>query len=292
MKDCSLPMLDDKNVLTRRSPVAVDRPPALAGGSARRRRSPRRRLPSALGRFVFGPEVLRERALDEERMVDAIVEMGGTVAPAHVIRIFGVDRVRAEALLCRAVARQGGSVDEVDGAVIYRLPPAPAPTTLAPVWRRRLVGPPVTGNRAAVDATLTLLIFTVLVVSALVLGGAQEWWTAALLPLAASTVALVLPLARVLGRAAEQRQIARENGHRRLVRAVVERPAGAALSAHWLSHAWVEAAGHAIKPAALTAEMRALGGEPDVDADAHLLFRFPDLDHEARALAALRRLGA
>jgi hypothetical protein len=276
-------MVDEKNVLTHRP---LQRP--LAGGSARRQ-APRRRRQSALGRFVFGPEVVRERAIDEDRMVEAIAEIGGVVAPAHVIRIFGVGRARAETLLCRAVARQGGTVDELNGAVIYRLPPVEAPATLAPIWRRRLVGPPVTGNRAAVDATLTLLLFTVLVVSALVLSGAQEWWTAALAPLAASTLALVLPLARLLGRAAEQRRISRENGHRRLIRAVVERPAGASLSAHWLSHVWIEAADHAIKPAALIEEMRALGGEPDVDAEARLLFRFTDLDHEARALTIERR---
>jgi hypothetical protein len=274
-------MVDAKNVLTH-PPLRLR---AAARGSARR---PAPRRQSALGRFVFGPEVVRERVIDEDRMVEAIAEMGGLVAPAHVIRSFGVGRARAETLLCRAVARQGGTVDELDGAVVYRLPTVEAPATLPPIWRRRLVGPPVTGNRAAVDATLILLIFTVLVVSALAMSGAQEWWTAALAPLAASTLALVLPLARLLGRAAEQRRICRENGRRRLIRAVVERPAGGALSAHWLSHVWVEAAGHAIKPAALIHEMRTLGGEPDVDAEARLLFRFIDLDHEARALTAQR----
>src|SRR5690242_470433 len=159
---------------------------ALARGSARRR-ARRGAWRSAVGRFVFGPQVVRERALDEDRMIDAIAEIGGLVTPAHVIRIFGVDRARAEGLLCKAVARLGGHIEELDGAVVYCLPPPEAPAVLAPVWRRRLVGPPVTGNRAAVDASLVLFIFTVLAVSALVLGSAEEWWTAALAPLVAST---------------------------------------------------------------------------------------------------------
>jgi hypothetical protein len=70
---------------------------------------------------------------------------------------------------------------------------------------------------------------------------------------------------------------------------VRERPAGGALQAYWLSHAWIEAAGHAIPPAALAEELRAFGGEADVDAQARLQFQFPDLDREARALAAERR---
>jgi hypothetical protein len=271
-------MLSERNLLTNR--------PSPRGSA--RRRSPRRRWGSAVGRFVFGPQVVRERALDEARMLDAIAEIGGLVTPAHVVRIFGVGRARAEQLLCRAVARQGGSVEELDGAVVYRLPSPESPATLAPVWRRRLAGPPVTGNKAIVDATLVMLIFTVLMVSALALASAEEWWTAALVPLCASTLALVLPLSRVVGRATEERRISRENGHRRLVRAVVERPAGAPLSAHWLSHVWVESSGHPIAARALTEEMRALGGEPDVDGEARLMFRFPDLDHEARAVARHR----
>jgi hypothetical protein len=259
-------------------------------GSAQR--AARRPLAEALSRFLFGPPAA-EPGIDEERVVGMLRGQEGAVAPADVMRVTGLDRVRAEALLCRGIARHGGQIDVVGAAVVYRLRPRrwgswPA---LSPVWERPLAAPAVTGTQRRTDLMLALANVILLAASTaafarLISGG---WWAIAAAPLALSLVTLALPLARLLGRRAERRRVAHDRGRRRLLRAVLERPAGGALQAYWLSHVWIEAAGRPIAPAALANEMYTLGGEPDVDAEARLQFRFPDLDHEARALAAERR---
>jgi hypothetical protein len=271
----------------------VNPPPIPSDVRRRSAKRPRRRLFSqAVSRFTSGPAPAAP-PIDEEQLFTALRARRGAVAPADVMRATGLDRAGAEALLCRALARHGGQIEVVDGAVVYRLRPLPwaTGTPLTPIWERPLTVP-MTGNRRRTDLVLALLNLLLLVASSAALGelvGASGWWGMALAPLGISLLGFLLPLARLAGRRAEQRRIAREAGRRRLLRAVIERPAGAALQAYWLSHAWIQAAGHAIAPAALTDEMQALGGEADLDGDARLLFRFPDLDYEARALAAERR---
>ena len=83
-------------------------------------------------------------------------------------------------------------------------------------------------------------------------------------------------------------EVAAENGRRALFRAVLQRRTGSTLGAHALSHAWVAGSGRVIPRGRLFDEVLALGGEPDVDGQARLYFRFPDLDHEVRALMTLR----
>lgn len=247
----------------------------------------------AVSRFLVGPPPGDDPAGDEERVLATLRGQQGALTPAHVMRLSGLDRSRAEALLCRAIARHGGRIEAAGTAVIYRLAPPPrgARPVLPPVWDRPLAVPPITGNRRRTDLMLTLLNLIVLAASAAALGQlatAGGWWGIAVLPLGLSLLTCALPLARLLGRRSEQMRIAREIGRRRLLQAVLERPAGSALQAYWLSHAFIEAAGHSIAPSALAREMQALGGESDIDAGSRLLFRFPDLDHEARALAAER----
>jgi hypothetical protein len=104
----------------------------------------------------------------------------------------------------------------------------------------------------------------------------------------AAVFVLAMPLARVLRRRAHLDEVAAENGRRALLRAVLVRPPGRALGAHALSHAWIAASGRSVGQRRLFDEVLALGGEPDVDSKARLYFRFPDLDHEARALGQLR----
>jgi hypothetical protein len=272
-------------------PIAASQQVRLRGSAHKPAGRP---LSEALSRFLFGPEPQDDPIADEERVLAMLRGQEGALAPADVMRLTGLDRGRAEALLCRAIARHGGGVEVVGAAVVYRLKPRPwgSRPTLPPVWERPLDSPAVTGNSPRTDLALALVNLVVLAASAAALvqlmasGG---WWGIALVPLGLSLMTFALPIARLFARRAEQRRIAREAGRRRLLRAVIERPAGGALQAYWLSHVWIEAAGHPISPSQLAAEMYAMGGEPDVDAEARLMFRFPDLDHEGRALAAERR---
>jgi hypothetical protein len=249
----------------------------------------------ALGRYLFGPpDAVDDPSRDDERVTAMLRGRAGAVAPADVMRLTGLDRRAAEALLCRAIARHGGCVEVAGAAVVYRLRPRPwgAIPELPPVWERPLEPPPVTGNHPRTDLLLALVNLIVLAASTFALAGLSAtagWWTLALAPFGLSVASLLLPLRRLFRRRRAERRLARSIGRRRLLRAVLERPAGGALSAYWLSHVWIEAAGRPIAPRALAEELHAFGGEPDVDGEARLLFRFPDLDHEARALAAERR---
>lgn len=291
------------------------------------RRRARRRLMQlrAFGRAVWDairpPRPPAEAPLPESALLVAIAGRGGDVAPGDVMRFTGGSRAGAEALLCRLVARHGGDVQATgDGAVIYRFPGlgvsrfdllrawaargaggaagARSSASLAhavpPVWERREEAPPVVPREDKRDLMWAALALGASMAAVLHLsetlaldsgGGSLPGALALLL---VSALAFAAPLMRLVARTRLRWRAARENGRRALLRAVLERPAGVALEAYALSHVWLSGAGHPIGPDALDAEIRALGGEPDVTAEGRVYFRFVDLDHEAAALARTR----
>src|SRR4051794_7189553 len=171
-------------------------------GSAQR--PPRRLLSRTLSRLVFGPPPAATSSIDEDRLFAALRGQGGALAPAHVMRATGLDRASAEALLCRALARHGGRIEVIDGAVVYRLRPVRSVTrpSLPPVWERSLAAPGLTGRRRRADLALALLNLALVVASSAALGrllGASGWWGMALAPLGISLLGLLLPLLRLVG---------------------------------------------------------------------------------------------
>jgi hypothetical protein len=258
-------------------------------------------LAAPVGRYLFGPRT--PPALTGDALLAEIDRLGGLVVPADIMRVTGLGRAESEALLCKLAARHGGDVGAVGTAVMYRFPTLVphAPRLLAnrsippAIWDRPRSPVALTGNDPSLD--FVLLLTNLLAVAASALWVMLTVWAAPWIPslgvlvLSLSLFALALPVARALNRGSQIARLAAENGRRGVVRAVLQRRPGAALSAHALSHAWVSAAGRAVTSRRLMDEVQALGGEPDVDAEARLHFRFPDLDHEARALNDLRRAG-
>ncbi len=120
------------------------------------------------------------------------------------------------------------------------------------------------------------------------------------IPFVFSAALFALPLARWLRQPARVRKAARENARRALLRSVLERlsrPASpattateVAIEARTLSDVWRQATGRAPDEAELTGAVRSWGGEPDVDEQGLLVYRFADLAREARALQTDRRL--
>jgi len=88
---------------------------------------------------------------------------------------------------------------------------------------------------------------------------------------------------------ARARRVAIENGRRAVLRAVLAAAVGETVPSVPLRRAWVAAGAPPLDEAQLTAEVRRLGGEPDVDEGGQVVYRFPDLARETRALAAARR---
>jgi hypothetical protein len=242
-------------------------------------------------RYLFGPEPAN--AVSSRAVLAEIRRLGGVVSAGDVMRVTGLSRAAAESLLCRLLARQGGDVGAVGGSVLYRFPRGErrGRPPMA-IWDRPAALPPVTGNELPLDVVLTFAALLVAVTSATVIArtlSVSAWQPSlALIPLLLSLLSLAMPLCRLFARPTQVRRLALENGRRGLLRALLERPAGTPLGAHALSHVWAECAGQAIRPRQLREEMQALGGEPDVDEEARLQFRFPDLDEESRVLALLR----
>jgi hypothetical protein len=255
-------------------------------------------LRAPLSRYFFGPKPTS--VVEPEGLLIEIDRLGGVVVPADIMRVTGSRRAAAEALLCRLAARHGGDVFVHGTAVLYSFPRLvgclprliSAGRTPRPIWEQRRQPDAVTGNRPSVDRGLVLANLSLLVLSATLAARTLSVtaWQPALATtfFAAALFALVMPLVRLLRRRAHLAEVAAENGRRALFRAVLQRRPGMSVGAHALSHAWVIGSGRAIRQSRLFEEVVALGGEPDVDSQARIHFRFPDLDHEAQALTNLR----
>jgi hypothetical protein len=248
---------------------------------------------TAVLRYLFGPA--RPSAIGDRAVLAEIRRLNGVVSAADVMRMTGLPRAQAEARLCRLLARHAGDVEVGSrGGVLYRFVglerTGPAP---APIWESSVVPPALTGNEPAVDLVLSFVALLVLSLSGRFIVrtvGTSDWQPAlALIPFLLAFLALAMPLARLVRGRREARQAAHENGRRSLLRAVLCRPVGAPVGAHALSHAFACGAGHAIGRRALFDEVTALGGEPEVDDQARLQFRFVHLDEETLSLAEEHR---
>jgi hypothetical protein len=248
---------------------------------------------TAVLRYLFGPEPSAPDG--DEAVLAEIHRLGGVVAAADVMRVTGLSRARAEARLCRLLARHAGDIEVGSrGGVLYRFVGLERGVRApAAIWERAAATPPVTGNEPAVDLVLTFFSLLALVLSGTAIirtVASSDWQPAlALVPFLLALLMLTLPLVRLQQRRALRRQVAIENGRRALLRAVLQRPVGAAIGAHALSHAWACASGKAIARQELLDEVAALGGELDVDDHARLQFRFVALDEETLSLAEERR---
>jgi hypothetical protein len=251
-----------------------------------------------LVRYLFGPK--STWVVDPAALLVEIDRLGGVVVPADIMRVTGLRRAAAESLLCRLAARHGGDVFVHGTAVLYQFPRLmvglprlmSAGRAPRPIWEQQRSPDPVTGNPLSVDRVLVAINMLLLIAAATVVDRtlSSSVWQPALgiVLFAAALFTMVMPLARLFRRRAHMTKVAAENGRRALIRAVLQRPCGRALGAHALSHAWVAGSRRAINQSRLFDEVAALGGEPDVDVQARTYFRFPDLDHETRALNNLR----
>jgi hypothetical protein len=255
-------------------------------------------LRASLLRYLFGPKPTL--VVDPHDLLVEIDRLGGVVVPADIIRVTGLKRAAAETLLCKLAARHGGDVFVHGTAVLYCFPrltsrlPRLISMSRAPqaVWAHRRVPDAITGNRPSLDRWLVLsnlLILAGAAAATIFSLSASLWQPAlALLFFSLGLAALAMPVTRLARRRAHLAQIAEENGRRAVIRAVLQRRIGTTIGAHALSHVWLAGAGRAVRQDRLYEELAALGGEPDVDGQARVYFRFPELDDEARALTSLR----
>jgi hypothetical protein len=237
------------------------------------------------------------------------------------MRVIGGTRAEAEAVLCRLVVDHEGEIEVSDeGAVVYRFKSlrrtaqAQAEVVASPIWTDHLPAPRLTGNGTGTNVFLGIINGFNLTMGGVALANGltiervvqilgqmgSEVATAAppvtgfpvllgAVPFGFSAALFALPAARLAFPGRKLRAVACENGRRGLLAGVVRGPAPEVVSAGDLRHAWRLSGGPAVSDSELTAEVRRLGGEPDVDEAGNLVYRFGDLHREGRALEADRK---
>lgn len=280
-----------------------------------------------VNRFFFGPEEPREDALAMKRKVLAEIRaQKGRIGLSDVMRVTGLPRDRADPLMSELMLAYDGTVEvSPEGGIAYRFaelrktagaPDEGGPTERPePVWAGEGGVAPFTGNSLGSNVLIVLLNGFNLIASywALTSGMTFErighltagipWeklpptgtpWALGVVPLVFSIALFALPLLRAAWRPFKARRAAREAGRKAVLRAVLEGvQKRTGVTEEELSAAWEDAAGSAPDPKVLAREVVALGGDVDMEHSEHgVRYRFPDLELEARAVAAEREAAA
>lgn len=250
-----------------------------------------------VNRLFFGPPREPEDPQAITRMLATEIRARrGRIGLGDVVRVTGLPRTEAEALLSKLMVDYDGEVDVTEnGAIVYRfpdlrrtapaaLPPAPAVPVPA-VWRAAVPAEPFTGNSTGSNsAILGLTAFVAM------MGGFGTWlglpFWAAELPLFATLSFLLVPIVRFPFHVARRGTIASENGRRALLQAVHESACEArGADEDEIAKAWQTAAKSAISTKDLRRMLFELGGEPTVDDLGRATWRFAELEVELRALS-------
>ena len=290
-----------------------DDPRARRRGGFAEKKKKKEPFYARVNRFVFGPE---EEKLDprelERRLLAQIRAQRGRIGLSDVLRVTGLPRQEADALLARLMLDYDGEVDvSDDGGVFYSFPsirktageaPAAPPP---PAWTRRKQAPPLTGNDAGSNVLIGALNAFNLLMSVVAMGAGltlerlqaliaavpPEMFPPAGLPIVLgvipfvfSTLIFALPAWRAAAAGRTKKAIARENARQALLQVVLDGVEKGGVSAGALQRAWRDAAGEAPSDKELVREVVALGGDVDVKDSGRAQFRFRDLEAEVAAL--------
>jgi hypothetical protein len=275
-----------------------------------------------VNRFVFGPPEAKVNQQNRERqLVAELRRLDGRIGPGDILRVSGGTRAEAEALLCRLVIDYDGEIEVSDeGAVVYKFaslrktadPTVQHASPPAPIWTYREPAPKLTGNETGTNIFLGAINGFNLAVGGFALAngltverilqiiserGSDVVSTPVTgfpvflgaVPFAFSSVLFVLPAARLLRKGARERRVIEENARRAMLGLLVKGGTPEVVEASDLRKAWMSTGAPLPTDSALTEEVRRLGGEPDVNDDGKLIFRFADLHRESLALATDRK---
>lgn len=279
-----------------------------------------------VNRFFFGPETPRpDPRATEKKILAELRAQKGRIGLTDVMRVTGLARDEADPLMARLMLEYEGSVEvSEEGGIAYAFPEirktAAAPGAAGearpePVWAEEEKLGPLTGNRLGANALIVALnafnlfaslwaISTQLTFSRLrdmiqgipfaELPPTGTAWALGVVPFVFSIALFALPVLRAVWRPIKARRVARENGRRAMLRAVLERMGrrGGVTEAELLG-AWATAAGSSPDPQTISREVVALGGDVDMENVAHgVRYRFPELEAEAKAVQAEREAAA
>ncbi len=300
------------------SPFRVD----VDWSSRGARRGPATKTPfyERVDRFFFGPK--KEPPPDAEAHRRAVLgeirALKGRIGIGDVMRVTGLSRDEVDPLMSRMLVDYEGEIDVSEaGGIAYRFPDVRKTVAAridrpSPVWAKKKEARPLTGNTfgenfviGALNAFNLLMSWWVLAngltverIVAILRKLPREHWPAPGMPIALGLVPLIfsialfaLPIGRALFRRREKRRAARENGRRAVLQTVLETAGQGGVTAAVLAEKYRIAAGEEPTDAELTREVRALGGDVDLEQAAAadgVHYRFVDLELEQRALDAER----
>lgn len=288
------------------------------------RREPKKPFYEKVNGFFFGPEEAPEDPLAHKRaLLSEIRAQNGYIGLFDVIRITGLCREKAEALLTKLMLDYNGDVQvSSEGGITYQfkemLKSTEEKRTERPpsVWQKPLKLLSFTGNDSGSNLLIAglngfnFLMSTVAIANSWTLEKLHYIYTYStsnmpemLMPPPPTGTALILgwvpfwfslalftiPISRALNRTKEKARINRENGRRGIIKAILTklRPGGVKekiLETEWKSVAKVEPTKRE-----LTREVAQLGGEVEIQESGTVLYRFPELESEAAALNKERK---
>lgn len=276
-----------------------------------------------VNRFVFGPPPTPQPSFEETQaqLAGEIRRLQGRIGVSDVMRVTGLGRGEADALLSRLMLDFDGDVQVTeDGAIVYVFKQL-RQTALAhdtaparPFWLERLVAAPITGNPIESNLLIGALNSFNLLGSGYMLANGFTierlmWtlsqvgrdgsgypmdppppdgvpWVLGLVPFVFSSALFGLPVVRTFRHRAQKRKVEAENGRRALAAHVMKTNSEVFPEAEIMA-TFEQGAGRPGTPKEVLAAVRALGGEFDLDRD-QPVYRFAELVREQRALLAER----
>ena len=277
-----------------------------------------------VNRFFFGPE---EVPVDEQELVKVALQeiraKQGRIGLIDLMRVTGMAKDKADPFMAKLMLNHEGDVSvSEDGGIIYEFP-AMRKTSLKenvssppPIWYRREVVPPFTGNNTSANVLIAglngfnLFMSTVAITNGWTVEKLQYIFTTASsrvppelippapegtplvlgwIPFIFSSLLFVIPAVRALFRNSKKREIDAKNGKRGLIRAILSKLGLGGIKEETLRQGWVDQAKAEPKGKELTHEIIRLGGELEFDEKDIPIYRFKAIEAELKALESARK---
>jgi hypothetical protein len=277
-----------------------------------------------VNRFFFGPE---EKPIDEQELVKLVLQeiraQKGRIGLLDLMRVTGLSKEEADPFIAKLMVNYEGDVFvSEDGGIIYEFSSIRKTALrenvlpVEPIWKKREVVPPFTGNDAGSNFLIASLNGFNLVMSGIAI---SNGWTIEKLqyifhvassrlpsellppppqgtplllgwiPLTFSAALFLIPVLRALFRGNKKREIEAKNGKRGLLRAILSKLGIGGIKEETLRQGWTDQAKVEPDTREFTREIIRLGGELELNNHDVPVYRFRAIEAEMNALEVARR---
>jgi hypothetical protein len=276
-----------------------------------------------VNRFFFGPE---EKPMDEidltKLALQEIRAKKGRIGILDLMRVTGLSKEEADPFMAKLLVNHEGDIlISNEGGIIYEFPAmrkSALMETVAsppPIWQKREIVPPFTGNEAGSNMLIiclngfNLLMSFVAITNSWTIEKLKYIFFAASsnipaellspppegiplllgwIPLFFSSVLFLIPAARALFRSKKRQEVNAKNGRRGLIRAILSKVGLGGIKEDTLQQSWTEIAQEKPDEKEFIKEIIKLGGELESDEHDGLVYRFRSIEAELSALGRAR----